>query len=501
MSIQPTLTIDVGIKGFLIVNEFIGVGSQIITTTASQSGTLITGTLGDFTAAMVGSVIEYANLATAFIVQFTDAYHLVSTVSLTEPLQSAIIIFNGTQSDKNGLFAITLACVNFYATDIFCTNLTVFNDATVGHNLSVGNVTDLNILNTTGNASIGGTLTSAGLITGPNLVITNNITAGGTIQGQTITAIGNVNATNVNCVNVNATGIVTAPTVDCTNLTSTGTITAATINASGTITANTLNAGAGGVNTGANVTGYDGIFSDSVQSPLFITPASSSYGFRTTNGSYETTNGSFTTTNGSISAMNGMVQAGSLIISGASQLLGSVQMPAVVSQVGSLVIGNTGGYLNQQLPGSAYQPLLVNPAYPTGLQWGLLRETILPLSVNNWSGGTLRFELLRIDRIVTALIQPAGTFTSNAPIFSTIPFTTPQIGGTSYFLPSTPQEVAIFSNSNAIGEPFRFQVVQNSGNLVFNGIPMINNQNPSSSWAGPGVTLELPSFTMTWLIS
>lgn len=502
MAVQPTLIEDVAIAGILSDSVFIGIGSQILVTTASQSGTSIVGTKGDFTSAMAGGVIEYANGVSAFITAFTDAFHLISTVTLTESLQSVRIAFNGTQGDRNGLFSITLQCINFSAVNIFCTNLTVFNDALIDHNLTVGNLTSLNILTTSGNATIGGTLTSIGLITGPNLVITNNITAGGTIQGQTLTALGNVNATNVI-----ASNSVQAPTVNCTNLTATGTITGATITASGILSGQTINAGTGGITSAGNITvtnnasisAFDGTFSDAVISPLFTTPAASTFGFSTQNGSYSTVNGNFITTNGFIAATNGQVQTASLIVSGTSQLLGAIQIP-LLTQVGSLLTVTATNYAQQLAPGSFYQPLLINPNTATHLQWG---EILFANSgsATNWTGGSFSFVLRRIGTIVVALITWDGvTFTSNAPPFGSVSFLSNGIANTSDYAPVVGQEMIIFAQVSGAAEPFRFRVISNGGLLSFQGAPVAGGSDPSSSWAGNGVTLTFASsWCMTWV--
>lgn len=503
MAVQPTLIEDVAIAGILSDSVFIGIGSQILVTTASQSGTSIIGTKGDFTAAMAGGVIEYANGVSAFITAFTDTFHLISTVTLTESVQSVRIAFNGTQSDKNGLFSITLQCINFSAVNIFCTNLTVFNDALIDNNLTVGNLASLNILITSGNATIGGTLTSIGLITGPNLVITNNITAGGTIQGQTLTALGNVNATNVI-----ASNSVQAPTVDCTNLTATGTITGVTITASGTLSGQTINAGTGGITSAGNITvtnnasisAFDGTFSDAVISPIFTTPAASNYGFSTQNGSYSTVNGDFITTNGVIAATNGQIQTASLIVSGISQLLGAIQIP-LLTQVGSLLTVAANNYAQQLTPGTNYQPLLVNPSATTGLQWG---ETLLFVSstANNWNNGTITFELRRIGTMVISLTNWSAEFTAVAPPFQLVSFSSNGIPGTSNYVPRGAQEVIIFSQVSNVPQAFRFRVIPNGGLLSFQGSPVSGGSDPSSAWAGNGVTLTLGSaWTMVWVVS
>jgi hypothetical protein len=140
MSTQPSLFSDVGVGGFLEVEEYISCGATTHSTTLSQNGTTITGTGGDFITAMVGGIVKYNDGAVAFITGFVSVNELTTANSLTEASQTVDILYGGFQATGTGL-----STNNFITTTLdVVENLIVGNDATIDHDLTVNNSAQIN---------------------------------------------------------------------------------------------------------------------------------------------------------------------------------------------------------------------------------------------------------------------------------------------------------------------------------------------------------------------
>jgi hypothetical protein len=345
-SAVPPLSYDVQIDGVQCDKEIITVGSTLLQTEASQSGTTIVGINGDFTQEMYGGVAEWPYTGgTAFILSVSDAYHMTVAVSGTEVIGAVNILYGGVQTNANGLFAVILACDDFYAIDIFCTNITVYNDATIGNDLSVANIATINTLVVTVNASVGGNLTVAGLTTTLNLNVGNNavvahtltattvlattMTASGTIQGATVIATITFQG--------NGLSITGATSLDGTVLIIGGTFTCDS-NAifNGAITVAGLATFNGALYASNLITANDGIEVSGGSITVADGNVSAATGFTSINGSFTSTSGSFSTTNGSVVAANGTISA-VLTVNGA---INYATIP-----VNSAVVGSVSGNL------------------------------------------------------------------------------------------------------------------------------------------------------------
>lgn len=212
MSIRSVTRDDnVGIAGFLAVEQYISSGSTRLVTTVSQVGTTVVGS-GDFVSGMVGGILSYSDVS-YFIIGYTSAFSITVSTSSTRTNEEVAIVYGGTQIGNEGIAAPAIVTTDFVAADITCTTADVLGVATT-NSLIVTTTADVGGDYTTTNGDI---TTTNGTVTGNVLASpTGNIT---TLNSTTVNNTGNYLSTNGNITTTN--GTISGNTVNSTNIVTT----------------------------------------------------------------------------------------------------------------------------------------------------------------------------------------------------------------------------------------------------------------------------------------
>jgi hypothetical protein len=386
---------DVAINGYLDVQDYITTGSTLVTTTISQVGTAVVGSLGDFVSGMQGGVIRYADGTTAFITNYISQFVVTAQPSQNKTSQSATISYGGTEINENGMSSGNINTTNLTTINLNSTNINASNNIVAGNNITSNSINSAT-LSTTGDITAGGNLVVGGALVVDNISVVGNIVAGGDIQGTNLDATNNVVAANTvqgNIVN-SVTDIVAGGDVQSTNVLTNNVIANNVQSTTATF-------------TNVNITG-DAVVNGTVQTnnldvlnTLSANQLSAGAGGVTSIGNISTTNGNITTTNGAMNALT--MQATTINVTGNLNATGTVNISNVNTK-GEIPVSNGSSVVGFG-PGSNGGVIMYDSAQTTGLTSTSPTFSSTVNAMGGMTGGTLNFSLLRIGRIGICTFQ------------------------------------------------------------------------------------------------